>query len=257
MSLPRIAIACSLAGVAAAADDARRPAIDGATQVYPAGVIATIEGRWCFAHHHEASAFAGDGRARAVVLGSGDVITADACIAATGVKPNIDYVDGGGFSVGWGVQVDDRLHTGVADVWAAGDCAETRDRMTGERFVHAIFPNAINQGRVVAEQLMGFETLYEGAETMNSLRHLGVPVMAVGELTGDAEAVRSTSDSLRRIVLRDGCIVGFRLAGEIRGAGVYRSLMLRGIDVGAYGEGLADPAFIDRRLACPFVQLAA
>jgi len=104
---------------------------------------------------------------------------------------------------------------------------------------------------------MGFETLYEGAETMNSLRHLGVPVMAVGELAGDAEAVRSTPDSLRRIVLRDGCIVGFRLAGDIRGAGVYRSLMLRRIDVGAYGEGLADPAFIDRRLADPFLQLAA
>lgn len=204
----------------------------------------------------EASAFAGNSRARAVVLESGDVITADACIAATGVKPNIDYV-GGGFDVGWGVRVDDRLHTGVADVWAAGDCAETRDRMTGERFVHAIFPNAINQGRVVAEQLMGFETLYEGAETMNSLRHLGVPVMAVGELTGDAEAVRSTGDSLRRIVLRDGRIVGFRLAGDIRGAGVYRSLMLRRIDVGAYGEGLADPAFVERRLADPFLQPAA
>lgn len=204
-----------------------------------------------------ASAFAGNSRARAVVLESGDVITADACIAATGVKPNIDFVAGGGFDVGWGVRVDDRLHTGVANVWAAGDCAETRDRMTGERFVHAIFPNAINQARVVAEQLMGFETLYEGAETMNSLRHLGVPVMAVGELTGDAEAVRSTTDSLRRIVLRDGRIIGFRLAGDIRGAGVYRSLMLRRIDVGAYGEGLADPAFIDRRLADPFLQTAA
>ncbi len=204
-----------------------------------------------------ASAFAGNGRARAVVLESGDVITADACIAATGVKPNIDYLAEGGFDLGWGVRVDHRLHTGVPDVWAAGDCAETWDRMTGERFVHAIFPNAISQGRVVAEQLMGFETLYEGAETMNSLRHLGVPVMAMGELRGDAEAVRSTADSLRRIVLRDGCIVGFRLAGDIRGAGVYRSLMLRRIDVGAYGEGLADPAFIDRRLADPFLQLAA
>jgi hypothetical protein len=33
--------------------------------------------------------------------------------------------------------------------------------------------------------------------------------------------------------------------------------MLRRIDVGAYGEELADPTFIDRRLADPFVQLAA
>ncbi len=204
-----------------------------------------------------ASAFAGNGRARAVVLDSGDVVTADACIASTGVKPNIDFLDGAGFDVGWGIRVDDGLCTGIDDVWAAGDCAETHDRMSGERFVHAIFPNAVDQARVVAGRLMGFDTRYEGAESMNSLRHLGVPVMAVGELAGDSEAVLRRDRSLRRIVLRDGRIVGFRLAGDIRGAGVYRSLMLRRIDVGACGDWLADPAFVARRLAEPFVQLAA
>jgi NAD(P)H-nitrite reductase large subunit len=205
----------------------------------------------------EAGAFAGNGRARAVVLETGDVITADACIAATGVKPNIEFLAGAGFDIGWGIRVDDGLHTGIDDVWAAGDCAETRDRMSGERFVHAIFPNAVSQARVVAEQLMGFDTRYEGAESMNSLRHLGVPVMAVGELTGDSEAVLARDHSLRRVALRDGRIVGFRLAGDIRGAGVYRSLMLRRIDVGACGDWVADPAFVAARLADPFVRLAA
>lgn len=224
-----------------------------------AGIVAdALEARGVhIVSESEARAFAGPAGARAVVLEHGDVITADACIAATGVKPNLECLAGAGFDTGWGIRVDDALRTNIADVWAAGDVAETRDRISGERFVHAIFPNAVAQGRVVAEQLLDYETLYEGAESMNSLRHLGVPLIAMGELKGEAEYCSRTAGSLRRITLRDGRIVGVRLAGDIRGAGVYRSLMLRRIDVGHYGERLADPAFTASRLGEFSAPLAA
>ena len=76
-------------------------------------------------------------------------------VAATGVKPNVECLAGSGLALDWGVTVDDGLRTSDPDICAAGDVAETRDRLTGERYVHAIFPNAVNQGRVVAEHLLG------------------------------------------------------------------------------------------------------
>jgi len=54
-----LVIVCASASLATANDDVRRPAIGVATQVYPAGVIAALEGRWRLADHHEGSAFAG------------------------------------------------------------------------------------------------------------------------------------------------------------------------------------------------------
>jgi NAD(P)H-nitrite reductase large subunit len=120
--------------------------------------------------------------------------------------------------------------------------AETADRLTGERYVHAIFPNAVNQGRLVAYNLLGWDRCYEGADSMNSLKHLGLPVMAVGLMEGEELCVRREG-SLRKVFLKDDRIVGFRLVGDIASAGIYHSLMNRREDVGAYKARLLHPSF--------------
>lgn len=102
---------------------------------------------------------------------------------------------------------------------------------------------ATAQGRVVAERILGYETVYEGAEMMNSLRHLGVPLIAAGALAGSEELRVKTGDTLRKIVLDEDRIVGFRLAGDIRGAGIYRSLMLRKANIRPYKDKLLSPRF--------------
>jgi nitrite reductase (NADH) large subunit len=187
-----------------------------------------------------ALAFLGDREVTRVELDGGEALRADAYIAATGVKPNVDWLDESGVETRWGVLVDDFMRTNVPDVYAAGDVAETKDRMTGERFVHAIFPNAVAQARVVANGLLGFELPYEGAESMNSLKHLGVEVMAVGAKSGEQELRWRRNGKLRKVFLTDGRIVGFRLIGDTRGAGVLRSLMLRAVDVRPFGDRLLD-----------------
>ena len=50
-------------------------------------------------------------------------------------------------------------------------------------------------------------------------------------------------DALRSVYLREGRIIGAQLAGDIAAAGVYRSLMLKRVDVRTYGPGLAAPSF--------------
>ena len=60
-------------------------------------------------------------------------------------------------------------------------------------------------------------------------------------------------DLLRKIFLDHGRIVGFRLAGDIRGAGTYRALMLKGTDVSQFGEDLLDPRFRISRCVSPEV----
>ena len=99
------------------------------------------------------------------------------------------------------------------------------------------------EGRIVADRILGYDSVYEGAESMNSLRHLGLPLIAAGVISGDSELRWRRDGVLRKIVLDEGRIVGYRLSGDIRGAGVYRSLMLKRADVSAYGEDLLDPGF--------------
>ena len=117
-------------------------------------------------------------------MADGELVTADLYIAATGVKPNVSFLAGSGVAHEWGITVDDHLRTTAPGIWAAGDVVEAPDRATGEAYVHAIFPNAVDQARVVAANMLGGDVAYAGAESMNSLKHLGLPIMAVGAMEG-------------------------------------------------------------------------
>ena len=139
--------------------------------------------------------------------------------------------------------MDDHLRTNLPGVWAAGDVVEAPDRATGQAFVHAIFPNAVDQARVVAANILGGDVAYPGAESMNSLKHLGLPIMAVGAMEGPDELRWRDGDTLRKVFLDDGRVVGFRFAGEISGGGLLRSFLLRGEDVRRFGRRLVMPGF--------------
>lgn len=189
------------------------------------------------------TAFAGNGRAQGVILDSGETMIADILVAATGVKPNLAVLEGSGVEHQWGLIVDEYLQTSTPDIYAAGDVIETFDRLTGETFVHAIFPNAVAQGRVVGLNLLGYEVPYEGAEQMNSLKHLGLPIMAVGLRQGGEVLQAKRDGSLRTLYLQDNRLVGFQLIGDIRAAGVLRTLIIQGQDVYRIKDRLLDPLF--------------
>jgi NAD(P)H-nitrite reductase large subunit len=183
------------------------------------------------------------GRAAGVRMRDGELVTADLYVAATGVKPNVAFLDGSAVRHEWGITVDDHLRTTVARVWAAGDVVEAADRATGEAYVHAIFPNAVEQARVVAANMIGGDVAYGGAESMNSLKHLGLPVMAVGAMSGPEEIRWRDGDILRKVFVDDGRIVGFRFTGDVSGGGILRSFMWRGEDVRRFGDRIARPGF--------------
>ena len=197
----------------------------------------------------KAAAFVGNGQANGVRLESGEVLQADLLIAATGVMPNLDLLRGSGIAAKRGIVVDSQLRTNAPEVYAAGDCTETPDRLTGETFLHAIFPNAVEQGRVVGMNLAGYQVEYEGAERMNSLKHLGLPIMVAGDKQGDKVLREQNSKTLRTIYLRENRLVGFQLVGDIRAAGVLHALMTQKSDISSLEGHLLDPNFGEGMLA--------
>jgi NAD(P)H-nitrite reductase large subunit len=191
----------------------------------------------------EAISFLGNGSAKAVQLATGEELEADILIAATGVKPNLEFLQDSTIEFNWGIQVDEHLCTNLPGIYAAGDVIEVPDRLTGETYVHAIFPNAVEQGRVVGLNLVGYETVYPGGERMNSLKHLGLPIMAVGLKGGDEVLQDRRSGSLRTIYINQNRLVGFQLAGDLRAAGILHSLIIKSDDIRPIKHKLLDPNF--------------
>ena len=109
-----------------------------------------------------------------VSFADGNSMAADAVVCATGVKPNIGFLEGSGIDCEFGVLVDHNLATNKDGIFAAGDVAQGPELLTGAREIHAIQPTASEHGRIAALNMAGHTTNYAGSLSMNVLNTLGL-----------------------------------------------------------------------------------
>ena len=147
-----------------------------------------------------------------LVFEAGDPIEADLVVMATGVRPNLDWLDGSGITINGGIVVDERLRSNLPHVYAAGDVAEGVNRITGAREVHAIEPTAMEHGRVVGANMAGKRVNYPGSLMMNIVSVAGLDIASFGAWDDPgAEAIETRRDSThayRRYLLRENRITG-------------------------------------------------
>lgn len=179
------------------------------------------------------------------VNAGGRVIPADMVIMAIGVKPNIALAVAAGIETGRGITVNEFQQTSDPDIYAAGDAAETIDPLSGDRTIPAIWPVAVEQGRIAASNMAGYRAACDGMVAMNAVEVAGMPLVSIGDIEGRTEDEVLTArknGSYRKVVIRDGKIRGVLFLGEIRQAGVIGRLISRRVET-AEVERLLSPHF--------------
>ncbi len=103
------------------------------------------------------------GRARGVVA-AGEQHAADIVVLGIGVHPNVELARAAGVRIGdaGGVATDDHMATSAPGVWAAGDCVETRHRITGRSVFVPLGTHANKQGRVAGINATGGDAAFPG-----------------------------------------------------------------------------------------------
>ena len=175
----------------------------------------------------------------------GDPIEADVVVCATGVAPNLDFLDGAGIDCDAGILVDHRLHTSADGVYAAGDVAQGPDFSTGRREVHAIQPTAVEHGRIAALNMAGIDTPFRGSLSMNVLNTLGLVSSSFGLWMGAEGGERSVAaDEARsrylRLEFEEDRIVGALALGLTQHVGVLRGLIQTRVRLGSWMPKLRD-----------------
>jgi len=194
----------------------------------------------------------GDTHVEGVRLKDGRLIPASLVVMAVGIRPNVALARAAGLAVGRGIQVDDHMVTSDASVLAVGECVEHRGQ------VYGLVAPLWEMCRALADGLAEKPSGYQGSVTSTKLKVSGIDVFSAGDFTAgeDAEDIvlRDAARGVyKRIVIKDGRIVGAVLYGDTGDGGWYFDLMKRGEDVGplrdllifgqafAQGGGLADP----------------
>ncbi|MDZ5457187.1 NAD(P)/FAD-dependent oxidoreductase [Azohydromonas lata] len=170
------------------------------------------------------------GSALRVKLSNGEMLEADLVISATGVRPNIGFLWGSGVKCLQGVLTDEHLQTSVPGVYAAGDCAEAFDRVSGRTIVSAIQPNAAEQARVAALNMVGQKAYLNGVTQINVLDTLGLISTSFGNWQGvpggqSAELVDQESGKALSLQFDGELLVGCNSVGWTQHVGAMRGLV--------------------------------
>ncbi len=199
----------------------------------------------------QVSEIVGNGKVKGVVSGKRRT-SCDMVVLGIGVRPNTEFLKGSGIKTNFGILVDDHLRTSVKDIYAAGDIVEAEDKVRGSRMVNAIWPNAVEQGKIAGYNIAGVERQYEGLQSINVLDVYGTPVLSMGmasfELKDfEVEKVK-TNRSVKKLLIKDGRIAGVQMIGAIRNSGYLLSLVKKGIDVEEIRHHLLDDRYVDPAL---------
>lgn len=159
---------------------------------------------------------------------SGEVVSADLCLFACGVRPDMSLAKEAGIQAGRGILVDEHMRTNFADIYACGDCAEFRGQMP------ALWKPAIKMGEIAAANAAGDRAVYVPeafpviiSSKLCSLYAAGESVVTDQpgyEVTCQEKTVnqkvritRQDEKVFEKIVRKDGIVCGRVLIGNLSG----------------------------------------
>ena len=192
-----------------------------------------------------------------VRLSNGQTLMADLVISATGVRPAVGFLKDSGITCLQGVLTDETLQTNVPGIYAAGDCAEAFDKVSGTTIVSAIQPNAAEQARVAALNMAGQRTTLKGVTQINVLDTLGLISCSFGQWQGvpggeQVALTREASHQHLSLQFQGDVMVGCNAVGWTEHVGVMRGLVEGQVHLGEWKDRLlADPTqLMQAYLAC-------
>lgn len=116
----------------------------------------------------------GQNWAKGIQLADGRFIEGDLVVMSAGVKANTDLAKAMGIAINRAILVNDHMQTNIDSIYAAGDCAEYGIN-------YAIWPQAIEQGRIAGANAAGDDLVYLAQAPAVSMHCLDTELFALGD----------------------------------------------------------------------------
>ena len=116
-----------------------------------------------------------------VILQNGE-ITADMIILSVGVRPETAIAKDCGIELNprGSVVVNNKMQTNISDIYAVGDAVEVEDFLTKKPAFIPLAGPANKQGRIAADNIAGYESVYTGTQGSAVLKLFDMTVATTG-----------------------------------------------------------------------------
>lgn len=163
----------------------------------------------------------------------------DTVVIATGVVVDKAITKDTKLVVNRGIKVNPQLETTIESVYACGDCAETPSIYLDSGSLYQLKHNAIEQGRVVAKNILGREVKYSGSYPFARIHFFQTYAASFGKTQTEVKdrptmqvITRKKRDSILEIIVDQNHIIGAQALGSYAiNLGLLMGAMFRGDDL--------------------------
>lgn len=120
-------------------------------------------------------ALEGEEKVSGVRLADGTVIPAELVIVSCGVRANTGIAKEAGIDIERAVIVNEKMETNIPDIYACGDCAQY------EGINYAIWPQAVEEGKVAGAQAAGDDITYTTVPAALSFHGMNTALFSAGD----------------------------------------------------------------------------
>src|SRR3989338_7764936 len=206
----------------------------------------------------------GEDKVAGLKLKDGRNVDCNLIIISAGITPRIELAKEAGIAVNKGIIVNERLETNIKGIYAAGDCAEFQGRIYG------LWTASTEQGTIAGSNIAGVDIVYSGTTPSTTLKIVGIDLTSIGVVNppsptsplaplslslweggggrggeGYRELIREdgSDDIYKKLVIKDGKIVGAILLGDTKDVRAVGKLIKNNVDVSKHEDKLVDSKF--------------
>lgn len=162
-----------------------------------------------------ASSILGKDRVDGVQLCDGGIVPADMVLISTGIRSNKELAETAGLHCERGVIVDTHMQTSDPDIYAAGDVAEHNG------ISYAVWPEALEQGKVAGANCIGDELEYHTMTPSNVFNGMNMNIFSIGDIGRSNQSYKVVADkhpeegAYKKLYFVDDQFVGGILIGDV------------------------------------------
>jgi len=129
---------------------------------------------------------------------SKEKISTSNVIFSTGVKPNVELAKKIGLELGetGAIKVDYRMQTTISEIYAAGDCAEAPDALTGKWMYVPVGSVAAKEGAVAGKNAAGDEAEVRGIIRAQADTIFGKEIVSIGHSSESARKLNVKANAV-------------------------------------------------------------
>lgn len=165
-----------------------------------------------------------------VHLGDGSSIETEMLILNIGTRAAVEILDPNEIAVDRGIVVDERMHTSVPGIFAAGDCCQGNNMQSGQTQIIGLWANAGVQGRVAGRNMSGVIDETDGNILHNITHFLDMDFIGLGDnrITGETYTYTNKNQGFYlQAVVKDKKPVGFNILDNHGISGILKAHLIK------------------------------